>query len=899
MAQSTGCESTELHGEGETTPRDEATPRRTSSSDSEATIVESLLTTLDSSTMATATKKQLVDELRVRGLRCSGRKDELIARLISDNTTRQALEPTDSSTKDQAAYDDNRQAHLETLSADNARLRAELNSLRAQLNGATTSERETLYNASYNASLPTKRVTTPTHGLHHSVPADTTMSSGSTQSSSQNDGANQDAERPAAPTVSTHGGEPSMAQILAALVNTQALLANSLSRGPPTTSPIQIHSTSDTSSSIPTFDGTPQQSAHEWIAQVERIAALAHWTPSLTLVTAASRLTGSAKDWHSAYGSQHDTWEQWKEALTHRFKRKLTMQEFLELQTKRRLQSHETIVEYMYSKNAILNKAPYHLAEEERISLILSGIEDDTWANPLAAQLCGTVTELIDRAALLDARRRMTVCADNDKKPPPSTTSRGQGSNQRVPASSSANLPTANSRSDSSGAPRPRPTSARSCFNCGDIGHMSRDCSKPKTPATIRADEKRAKRDNSSHGTGTTSSRQANCFLHSTGGTLPIVSGTANNRPVRVCIDSGANISIMSANALTDDIPTHAWVSREDIEVLNRSIRPTLAATLDVTLGTTNVRLEDVVVTELPSGIDLILGSDWRRVASVDVTFHTSNDVTIVPVEPTGKSSSSEVPHPKQGTPHRTGETLIASFCRQSNESVFKDDGFVRLNTKCPAPDEDFTSLVEDATRRITKDATEAERDELRAILLRHHRAFTSQADTLGVCPHTEHSIELREDIPVSSRPYRCSPADRKFVREQVNDYLNKGIIRPSESEYGAPTIIVDQPHHPTTPRRMSQRKTTVRYDEKRRTPRFKLWDLVLLEFGARGALDPRYEGPFEITDLVGGNRAEIKRVAHAPGKINQKIVNVEQLRRYKEPLLEVTEPSPPNDTCA
>ncbi|KAH8001181.1 hypothetical protein HPB51_026313 [Rhipicephalus microplus] len=169
------------------------------------------------------------------------------------------------------------------------------------------------------------------------------------------------------------------------------------------------------------------------------------------------------------------------------------------------------------------------------------------------------------------------------------------------------------------------------------------------------------------HSTRTTSPRQVNCFLHSTGGTLPIVSGTANNRSVRVCIDSGANLSIMSATALTDDIPTHAWVSCENIEVLNRSICPTLAATLDVTLGTTNVRLEDVVVTELPSGIDLILGSDWRRVANVDVTFHTSNVVTIVPVKPSGKFSSSEVPPPKQGTPHRTGKTLIATFCRQSD----------------------------------------------------------------------------------------------------------------------------------------------------------------------------------------------------------------------------------------
>ncbi|KAH8010038.1 hypothetical protein HPB51_024388 [Rhipicephalus microplus] len=155
------------------------------------------------------------------------------------------------------------QAHLETLSADNARICTELSSLRAQLNRATTSERETLHEAHQNASLPTERVTTSTLGLHHSVPADITMSSGSTRPPSLNEGTNQDAARPAAPTVSTHEGEPSMAQILATLVNTQALLANTLLRGPPKTSPIQIHFTSDTSSSIPLFDGTPQQSAHE------------------------------------------------------------------------------------------------------------------------------------------------------------------------------------------------------------------------------------------------------------------------------------------------------------------------------------------------------------------------------------------------------------------------------------------------------------------------------------------------------------------------------------------------------------------------------------------------------------------------------------------------------------
>ncbi|KAL1442346.1 hypothetical protein MTO96_007814 [Rhipicephalus appendiculatus] len=232
MAQSTGLEVTGAHVEEGTTSRDGTMPRRTSLSDSGATIVESLFTSLDSSTMATATKKQLVDELRTRGLQCSGRKDELIARLIRHNTSRLATDPTDASTNDQAANYHDRQTHLETLSADNEGFRAELNSLRAQLNRVTTNgQRQAPYYASLNTSSPTERVTTSNHGLHHYASADATMASGSTQSSTVNNGANPDAACHEATIISTHGAEPSMAQILAALVNTRVLLANSLSRG--------------------------------------------------------------------------------------------------------------------------------------------------------------------------------------------------------------------------------------------------------------------------------------------------------------------------------------------------------------------------------------------------------------------------------------------------------------------------------------------------------------------------------------------------------------------------------------------------------------------------------------------------------------------------------------------
>ncbi|KAK8779298.1 hypothetical protein V5799_019359, partial [Amblyomma americanum] len=153
---------------------------------------------------------------------------------------------------------------------------------------------------------------------------------------------------------------------------------------------------------------------------------------------------------------------------------------------------------------------------------------------------------------------------------------------------------------------------------------------------------------------------------------------------------------------------------------------------------------------------------------------------------------------------HPGPRTAIAFSNRKTpDEAPTSDIGFVRLNSKDPGPDEDFAYLVEEAVSKMTRDADADERDELRAILKRHHKAFTTKTDALGLCDHAEHSIELRDDIPVASRPYRSCPADRHFIREQVNDYLAKGIIRPSQSQYCAPTIVVDQPHHPTTPRRM------------------------------------------------------------------------------------------------
>lgn len=102
-------------------------------------------------------------------------------------------------------------------------------------------------------------------------------------------------------------------------------------------------------------------------------------------------------------------WGTWKQAIAEQFKRKMTLQDFIDFQKECTLRSDETLVQYMYTKTTMLEKAPRSLSPDEHISLILSGIKEDKWAIPQAAKNFNFVLELIDRAVNLDSRRQLQV----------------------------------------------------------------------------------------------------------------------------------------------------------------------------------------------------------------------------------------------------------------------------------------------------------------------------------------------------------------------------------------------------------------------------------------------------------------------------------------------------------
>jgi hypothetical protein len=66
--------------------------------------------------------------------------------------------------------------------------------------------------------------------------------------------------------------------------------------------------------------------------------------------------------------------------------------------------------------------------------------------------------------------------------------------------------------------------------------------------------------------------------------------------------------------------------------------------------------------------------------------------------------------------------------------------------------------------------------------------------DLQGLPPdrEIEFCIELTHGAaPVSKAPYRMAPAELKELKEQLQELLDKGFIRPSVSPWGAPVLFV------------------------------------------------------------------------------------------------------------
>lgn len=104
----------------------------------------------------------------------------------------------------------------------------------------------------------------------------------------------------------------------------------------------------------------------------------------------------------------------------------------------------------------------------------------------------------------------------------------------------------------------------------------------------------------------------------------------------------------------------------------------------------------------------------------------------------------------------------------------------------------DVSSLMkDDPTFDVNPALPEHKQEKLRSLLLGYAECF-SKSSKIGHTPIAQHRIITDESArPIRRSPYRVSPRERDAIRAQVEEMLRENIIKPSNSPWSSPVVLV------------------------------------------------------------------------------------------------------------
>ncbi|XP_015616785.1 transposon Tf2-1 polyprotein [Oryza sativa Japonica Group] len=511
----------------------------------------------------------------------------------------------------------------------------------------------------------------------------------------------------------------------------------------------------------PTFSSTTNPvEAGDWLHAIEKKLDLLQCTDQEKVSFASHQLHGSTSEWWDHFRLNRTTAEPitWLEFIAAFWKThipsgvvSLKKKEFSAL-----TQGSRSVTEYLHEFNRLEDVR----TDEERQEKFLEGLNDEL-SYPLMTGDYHDFQKLVDKAIrqedkynrMEQKKRRIAhfkAQQGNSQRPRlvmgPQAVSQGGSSSVVHPQRQFFNNNAGNNNRNQALRPvatliqhqpakREQGNKPGVCFNCGELGHYSDKCPKPRRVKVVPA------QNNST--APATKARVNHVAAAEAQGAPDVILGTfpVNSVPATVLFDSGATHSFLSMS--------FAGNHGMEIEDLRRPLMvsaPSNQALLSQRSPSVRIEIQGVpflanLILLESNDLDVILGMDWlaRYKGVIDCTNRkvtlTSNDGQVVtvhalPSEPS-RSSFNQI-------------TLEEIPIVWDYPDVFPDD----LPSMPPKRDIEFRiDLV------------------------------------LGT-------------TPIHKRPYRMAANELAEVKRQVDDLLQKGYIRPSSSPWGAPVIFVEKKDH-------------------------------------------------------------------------------------------------------
>ena len=255
-------------------------------------------------------------------------------------------------------------------------------------------------------------------------------------------------------------------------------------------------------------------------------------------------------------------------------------------------------------------------------------------------------------------------------------------------------------------------------------------------------------------------------------GDLLILKGHVRGHPARLLIDSGATHNFMSSTFVSKiGVPTQPTCVTK-VHLANGSVSSTarICVGLAVDLCPYSVTA-DFLVTEL-GNYDVILGMPWLKSENPHIDF-THGTVRVGQHLLLGDTKS------KPPQVHLLdARTMFRTLKTSSVQEVF-------IATLKADPD----SQPVDPLRPQT-DLPESSNQKLHEMLQEFRDVFDEPTHLPPVRSH-DHHIDLKPGSkPPEQRTYRMSPLELQEVQRQLEEYLDRGWIRPSSSPFGAPILF-------------------------------------------------------------------------------------------------------------
>ncbi|XP_011859156.1 PREDICTED: uncharacterized protein K02A2.6-like [Vollenhovia emeryi] len=489
---------------------------------------------------------------------------------------------------------------------------------------------------------------------------------------------------------------------------------------------------------VPEFDAS-ENTFWRWKNQVELIRNTYRLEDDATRILISSRLKGRALTWfHSK--SEHLTLsvDGLLEAMQQIFDlrpKKLSLRKEFEA---RIWKAEESFCDYYHDKVISANRVP--VEEDELLDYLVDGIPDTRLQNQARIMNFSSKTDLLKafEKITLDAKRSSDSKQKKDglkSSQSKAETSSTKGRTVKCyKCQAVGHIATQCKQSTT-------PSTKRACYVCGSAGHLARDCSERKQQAASETGEKLTATTTSTNLVQTAVLRKPYLV------TVKIRPSENTDKTdtyiIDAIIDSGSPISLIRNSIIENEVCSPVDTETNQFCGINGT-RLEILKMFDSNVEIKGVRtpVRFYTVPDNAMAYKVLLGRDFIACPTLRITL---------------------------------GDTVeIESIAEENAKQVLN----VEISGNCQNRDE---LQINPAIGR----------DNLAKINELYESCYVQNFHAEKCEPDFEMNIAVKHEQPISSRPRRLSFADKDTLRKMLDELLERKIIRPSNSPYASPIVLV------------------------------------------------------------------------------------------------------------